>query len=173
MTHLRQIMLEELERRNYAPGTIRSYIRTVEHFAWHFHRPPDQLGPEHIRQYQAAMFREWKLAQNTVSQRLGALRFFYTQVLKQTWSTAETLYPKKVLHLPQVLSQEEVARLIEAAQTPVYRMLLMTLYANRDATQGSLGCGVIDLDASIVQVTHQRVPEREGVVDRRSRVGLA
>jgi integrase/recombinase XerD len=129
VTHLRQIMLEELERRNYVAGTIRSYIRTVEHFALHFHRPPDQLGPEHIRQYQAAMFREWKLAQNTVSQRLGALRFFYTQVLKQTWSTAETPYPKKVLYLPQVLSQEEVTRLIDAAQTPVYRILLMTLYA--------------------------------------------
>jgi integrase len=118
VTHLRQIMLEELERRNYAPGTITSYIRTVEHFARHFHRAPDQLGPEHIRQYQAAMFREWKLSQNTVSQRLGALRFFYTQVLKQTWSTAETPYPKKVLHLPQVLSREEVAHLIDAAQTP-------------------------------------------------------
>ena len=44
MTHLRQIMLE-LERRNYALGTITSYIRTVEHFAQHFHRAPDQLGP--------------------------------------------------------------------------------------------------------------------------------
>jgi Phage integrase, N-terminal SAM-like domain len=47
VTHLRQIMLEELERRNYAPGTIRCYIRTVEHFARHFHRPPDQLGSLH------------------------------------------------------------------------------------------------------------------------------
>jgi integrase/recombinase XerD len=47
-------MLEELERRHYAPGTIRCYIRTVAHFARHFHRPPDQLGPE--RQYQADMF---------------------------------------------------------------------------------------------------------------------
>ena len=45
MTHLRQIMLEELERRNYALGTITSYIRTVEHFAQHFHRAPDQLDP--------------------------------------------------------------------------------------------------------------------------------
>jgi integrase/recombinase XerD len=53
MTHLRQIMLEELERRNYAPRIIRAYIRTVEHFARHFHCPPDRLGPEHIGQYQA------------------------------------------------------------------------------------------------------------------------
>src|SRR5258708_5018597 len=147
-------MLEELERRNYAPGTIRSYIRTVEHFARHFHRPPDQLGPEHIRQYQAAMFREWKLAQNTVSQRLGALRFFYTQVLKQPWSTAETASPKKVLHLPQVLSREEVAQLIDAAQTPVYRMLLMTLYATgaRRAEVARLKISDIDSQRMIIHV---------------------
>jgi hypothetical protein len=74
VTHLRQIMLEELERRNYAPGTIRCYIRTVEHFARHFHRSPDQLGPDHIRRYQATMFREWKLAPNRVTQKLAALR---------------------------------------------------------------------------------------------------
>ena len=87
MTHLRQIMLEELERRNYAPGTIRCYIRTVEHFADTFIVRPISLGPEHIRRYQALLFRKWKLAQNTVSQRLAALRFFYIQVLKQSWST--------------------------------------------------------------------------------------
>jgi uncharacterized membrane protein len=75
VTHLRQIMLEELERRNYAPGTISCYIRAVEHFARHFHRPPDQLGPEHIREYQSAMFRKWKLAPNTVAQRLAETAF--------------------------------------------------------------------------------------------------
>jgi integrase/recombinase XerD len=49
VTHLRQIMLEELRRRNYAESTIDTYIHTVEHFSRHFHRSPDQLGPEHIR----------------------------------------------------------------------------------------------------------------------------
>ena len=61
MTHLRQIMLEELQRRNYSESTI-AYIGIVEHCSRHFHQSPDQLGPEHIRQYQAVMFREWKLA---------------------------------------------------------------------------------------------------------------
>jgi Phage integrase, N-terminal SAM-like domain len=56
VTRLRQIMLEELERRNYAPGTIRCYIRTVEHYAQHFRCSPDRLGPEHIRRYQALLF---------------------------------------------------------------------------------------------------------------------
>jgi hypothetical protein len=61
VTHLCQIMLEELRRRNYAESTIHAYIHTVEHFSRHFHRSPDQLGPEHIRQYQAALFTRWKL----------------------------------------------------------------------------------------------------------------
>ena len=129
MTRLRQIMLEELRRRNFATTTIESYIHGVEHFSQYFHRPPDQLGPEHIRQYQAMLFTELKFSPNTVIVRLAALRFFYVHVLKRNWSIAETPYPKKVLHLPQVLSQEEVARLIDAAEFPFHRILLMTLYA--------------------------------------------
>ena len=154
MTHLRQIMLEELRRRNYAESTIRTYIRTVQHFSQHFHRPPDQLGPEHIRQYQAALFTRWKLAPNTVTQRLAALRFFYVQVLKRGWSVAETPYPKKVLHLPQVLGQEEVARLIDAADCPFHRILLMTLYATgaRRAEVAHLKISDIDSHRMVIHI---------------------
>jgi len=56
VTHLRKIMLEELQRRNYAQHTTRSYIRTVEDFARHFNCSPDRLGPRHIREYQAELF---------------------------------------------------------------------------------------------------------------------
>lgn len=154
MTHLRQIMLEELERRNYAPGTIRCYIRTVEHYSRHFHCSPDRLGPEHIRQYQALMFRKWKLAPNTIAQRLAALRFFYIQVLKRSWSVAETPYPKKILHLPQVLSQQEVARLIDAALTPFHRILLMTLYATggRRAEVAQLKISDVDSQRMVIHI---------------------
>ena len=154
MTHLRQIMLEELERRNYAPGTIRSYIRTVEQFAQHFRCSPDKLGLDHIRQYQAEMFRTWKLAPNTVTQRLAALRFLYIQVLKRGWSAAETPYPKKVLHLPEILSQQEVARLIDATETPFQRILVMTLYATgaRRAEVARLKVADIDSQRMVVHI---------------------
>jgi site-specific recombinase XerD len=147
-------MLEELRRRNYAESTIDAYIHTVEHFSRHFHRSPDQLGPEHIRQYQAALFTRWKLAPNTVTQRLAALRFFYVQVLKRGWSVAETPYPKKVLHLPQVLSQDEVARLIDAAEFPFHRILLMTLYATgaRRAEVAHLKISDIDSQRMVIHI---------------------
>ena len=147
MTRLRQIMLEELERRNYAPSTIGAYLRTVEHFARYFRCPPDRLGTEHIRQYQAAMFRTWKLSPNTVTQRLAALRYLYIQVLQRGWSVAETPYPKKVRHLPGVLSQEEVARLIEAADTPFHRILLMTMYATGARREEAADLKISDIDS--------------------------
>src|SRR5712692_8683721 len=91
---------------------------------------------------------------NTVTQRLAALRFFYVQVLKRGWSVAETPYPKKVLHLPQVLSQEEVARLIDAAEFPFHRILLMTLYATgaRRAEVAHLKISDIDSQRMVIHI---------------------
>jgi integrase/recombinase XerD len=123
------MMLEELQRRNYSQSTTTTYIRTVEDFARHFKRAPDQLGPEHIREYQAQLFSKRRLVPNTVTQRLAALHFFFVKTLNKLWSANETPYPKKVFRLPAILSQEEVARLIDAAHTQFHRVLLMTLYA--------------------------------------------
>jgi integrase/recombinase XerD len=144
MTHLRKMMLEELERRNYAQTTIDVYIQTVADFARYFKRPPDRLGREHIREYQSYLFRERKLAAATVAQRLAALRFFFTQTLKKGWSVADTPYPKRPRQLPSILSPEEVAHLIDSAQTQFHRIVLMTLY----------GTG-----ARRAELTHLQIPD--------------
>src|SRR5882672_3068958 len=115
VTHLRKIMLEELQRRNYAQHTTRSYIRAVEDFARYFNCSPDRLGPRHIREYQAELFEKRKLSAGSVAVRLAALRFFYCKTLRRAWSIADTPYPKGAHRLPAILSQEEVAQLIQAA----------------------------------------------------------
>ena len=82
MTQLRQMVLDELQRRNYAPITIKQYLRIIDDFAGYFDAPIDKLGPNHIRSYQAHLFRDRKLASRTVRQHVAALRFVFVKTLK-------------------------------------------------------------------------------------------
>lgn len=154
MTHLRKAMLEELERRNYSQSTRRAYLSTIEDLARYFKRPPDQLEPQHIREYQAYLFRERRLSPNTVNQRTGALRFFFITVLKKPWSIAETPYPRRNFRLPKILSQQQVATLIDSATSPFHRIILMTLYATglRRAELVGLKASDIDSERMIIHV---------------------
>lgn len=154
MTHLRKMMLEELQRRNYAQETTRSYIRTIEDFSRHFNCSPDRLGPRHIREYQAELFEKRKLSAGSVAVRLAALRFFYCKTLKRAWSIADTPYPKKDHRLPAILSQEEVTQLIAAASTAFHRTLLLTLYATgvRRAELTHLKVSDIDSQRMVIHV---------------------
>ena len=142
------------QRLNYSEETIRSYIHAVEDFSRRFHLPPDRLGPRHIREYQAELFQKQKLATPTVRQRLAALRFFYIKTLKKAWSVEDTPYPRKTRRLPTILSQEEVARLIDAARPPLHRTLLMTLYATglRRAELALLKVSDIDSQRMVIHV---------------------
>jgi len=65
VTHLRKMMLEELQRRNYSQTTTRAYLRAVAGFAKHFGKPPDQLGPDEIRRYQAHLIEERRIGVRT------------------------------------------------------------------------------------------------------------
>lgn len=154
MTRLRKMMLDELERRNYTQTTRRAYLLAVEQFAKHFQRPPDQLGLEHIRDYQVHLFRVRKLKPSTVAVRLAGLRFLFVAVLKRPWTVEDTPYPKQPDTLPVVLSQQEVARLIESALTPVHRIVLMTLYATglRRAELTRLKVADIDTARMVIHV---------------------
>ena len=129
MTQLRKQMLEEIQRRNYSHRTARTYVRIVRDFAEYFHQPPDKLGPEQIRQYQAHLFQAKKLAPATVSQYVSALRFLFVKTLRRHFLAEYIPFPKSRKRLPTVLSPEEVTRRIDAAGNLYHRTLLMTLYS--------------------------------------------
>lgn len=128
MTALRKRMLEELQRRNYSPETARLYLGTVKDFARYFGKSPDKLRQEDFRQYQLYLLNERKLSVRTIAVRIAALRFFFVKVLRRPYRQVDLVYPKQPERLPVILSEEEVARLIESASSSYHRVILMTLY---------------------------------------------
>src|SRR5271165_4328381 len=149
-------MLEELQRRNYSESTIRVYLHAVEQFAKHFGKPPDKLGPDELRSYQAYLLRERKLAVGTVIARVAALRFFFIRTLKRHEFREDLPYPKDHRRLPTVLSLEEVARLINAAGNLMQRALLMTLYGTgmRRTEVSQLKVRDVDSKRMMIRVEH-------------------
>src|SRR5579863_5613607 len=124
------MMLEELQRRNYSQATARTYVGAIRRFAKHFHRSPDQLGPEQVREYQIHLIEERKLHPRSIMVQMAALRFLYHKVLKRRFSRDDLPFPKLLRRqVPVVLSPEEVARLIDAAANLRHRTILMTLYS--------------------------------------------
>ena len=147
MTQLRQMVLDELQRRNYAPITIKQYLRIIDDFAGYFDAPIDKLGPNHIRSYQAHLFRDRKLASRTVRQHVAALRFVFVKTLKRAYMLDYIPFPKEERRLPVVLSQEEVTRLIEASSSLMHRAMLMTLYAAGLRRTEAANLKVADIDS--------------------------
>ena len=154
MTHLRQLMLDELQRRNYSQSTVRSYIHAVEDFAKYFHRSPERLGPEHIRQYQAYLFRERKLSPGTIEGRTAALRFLFVKTLRRPYLPDHIPFPKRQRRLPTILDQQEVARLIDSASNLMHRTMMMMLYATglRRAEMCHLKVSDIDSKRMVIHV---------------------
>jgi integrase/recombinase XerD len=93
MTHLRQMMLDELQRRNYSQKTAYNYLHAVEDLSKYFHCSPTRLGPDHIRQYQAYLFRERKLQAGTIACCTAALRFLYVKTLRRPYIREHIPFP--------------------------------------------------------------------------------
>ena len=163
MTQLRQKMLEELQRRNYSHRTAKTYVRIVREFATYFHQPPDKLGPEQIRQYQAHLFQAKKLAPATVSQYASALRFLFIKTLRRHFLAEYIPFPKSRKRLPTVLSPEEVTRLIDAACNLYHRTLLMTLYSTAARRAELCRLKVQDIDSQRMMI---RINQGKGGRDR-------
>jgi integrase len=157
------MMLEELQRRNYSAINTRNYLRVVSDFAKHFGKSPDKLGPNELRTYQAYLLTELKLTPGTLVNRVAALRFFFIKTLKRHQFREFLPYPRDRRRLPTVLSQEEVARLIDAAGNLFRRTLRMALYATGMRRSELAHLKVSDVDSQRMII---RVVEGKGGKDR-------
>jgi len=147
MTRLRKLMLDALECRNYAKSTADAYVHALKEFAAYFRRPPDQLGPKQISEFQLHLLRDLKQAPLTVRQHIAAVRFFFIHTLKRHYPPSEFRYPKTPQRLPIILSKDEVAKMIDAATTLLHRTLLMTLYSTGMRRAEIIRLKVSDIDS--------------------------
>jgi integrase/recombinase XerD len=154
MTSLRKRMLEDLRIRNYAPTTVACYIRSVAEFAQHFHRPPDQLGPEEIRSWQLFLLNEKRVKLSTYIQAVCALRFFYRNTLNRKIEIDRIPLPRYEQKLPVILSKEEVKALLEAPRNLGHRAILATMYGAglRVSEATNLKVSDLDRDRKVIQV---------------------
>jgi len=140
-------MQEDLRLRNFSARTIRHYTHTVAEFAKHFHKSPDQLGPEHVRTFLLYLLNDRKLTWGTIQGARSALKFFYTRTLKQTWFDQEIIKPKVRRKLPTVWSREEVCALLDATTNTKHRALLALYYSAGLRCQEALDLKVTDIDS--------------------------
>src|SRR5262250_3202091 len=130
MTSLRRRMIEDMQIRNLAVNTQRSYVEQVSRFARHFQKSPELLRPEHIRAYQVYLTNEKKLSTGSITIAISALRFLYGVTLKKDWSFRDLIpAPKVPKKLPVILSPEEVLQFLDCVRSRKHRAILTTCYA--------------------------------------------
>jgi hypothetical protein len=97
-------MLEDLQIRHYSPTTIRIYLHVIAEFARHFHQPPDQLGAEHIRQYQLFLMKEKQVSLSTYHNRLAASGLEFSAVVFAAWNAVRLfVLPSPLIHRTRCL----------------------------------------------------------------------
>jgi integrase len=129
MTPLRRRMLQDMQLRGFSARTQECYAAAVRQLAEHYHRSPDLLTEEDLRQYFLYLANEKKVARATATIALCGIRFFFEQTLRRDWTTLRFVRPTREHKLPVVLSRDEVRRVLAAVRIPVYRVCLTTIYA--------------------------------------------
>jgi len=147
MTPLRQRMLHDMQIRNLADNTQKSYLIQVRSFARHFRRSPELLGPEEIRAWLVYLLEERKLAPASLGATIGALRFLYRVTLKRDWSDEDFPLPRKPVRLPVILSLEEITTFFESIASLKQRTILMTAYAAGLRVSEVVHLKVTDIDS--------------------------
>ncbi|AJW97444.1 hypothetical protein BM43_4060 [Burkholderia gladioli] len=139
--------MHDMQIRNLADNTQKSYLIQVRSFARHFSRSPELLGPDEIRAWLVYLLEERKLAPASLGATIGALRFLYRVTLKRDWSDEDFPLPRKPFRLPVVLSLEEITTFFESVASLKHRTILMTAYAAGLRVSEVVHLKVTDIDS--------------------------
>jgi integrase/recombinase XerD len=124
----RDRMIEEMQTRALNGTTQKEYLTSMLRFTEFYKKPPAKLGIEDIKAYQRHLVKE-EYAANSINRHLSAIRFFYRHVLNRHWYADALPRLKSPRKSPKILSQEEVALMIDSVHKVFYKAVIMTLYS--------------------------------------------
>jgi integrase/recombinase XerD len=163
MTPLRKRFIEDMQLRNLAPTTQRSYLHYTVDFAKFYNCSPETLDLEAVRQYQLHLIHEKKLSPQSINTFLSSVQFLYLNTLEMPWD--KSCFPRMRVEnkLPVVLSPQEVAQYFEYVPSLKYRTALMLCYGAGLRISESVSLKVRDIDSQRMLL---RVEQGKGKKDR-------
>lgn len=138
---------EDLQLKGLSQKTIDMYTRAVRQLTNHYHKSPEQISNEKLRQYflYNKNVRKWSRVASTIS--LCGIKYFYTLTLKREWTSLKFIRPEKEKKLPAILSREEVKAILDRVEFPHHRACLKVIYSLGLRIGEGTGLKVSDIDS--------------------------
>ena len=142
---LYQQHVNALHRQGKADSTIDVYSRAVRRITEFFDLCPDQLTENHLKDYFSALVKSHSWS--TVKVDRNGLQFFYRHVLNKTWVWVDIVKPPQKRVLPDILSANEIERIINGTRELRYQTFLLTVYSMGLRLGEALNLEVADIDS--------------------------
>ena len=159
---LRQRLIDDMTARRFKEKVQKDYVRHVRRFATFLGRSPDTATSEDLRRYQLHMAQQ-QVSPWSINSAIAALRFFFIVTLERPNLVRPLRLVTEPRKTPIVLSQEEVARLIEAAPGLKYKAALSVAYGAGLRVSEVANLKVSDIDSQRMML---RVEQGKGQRDR-------
>ena len=121
-----------LQMRNYAPSTIKSYLSVLGQY-WAFCEEQPNINPLFTKDKAVFLWFKSIMEKNGAgtyyNQNYSSLKLFFIHILQRDWAAYGILRPRKVYSLPEVMTKDEVDRLIVQAACVKHKAIFLTLYA--------------------------------------------
>jgi integrase/recombinase XerD len=155
MGRIRDRMDADLRLAGRSESTRKKYIGCARLFVKHFMRSPDLLGEDEVRQF-LLLLRDRPISVGYYLQFLGALKFMFGVTLGRPEVTDRIPWPRMHRRRPNILTREEVSRVLGSARNGYWRVFLTTAYAAglRRMEVAGLRAQDIDRKANLIRVTH-------------------
>ena len=147
MSQLRQSMTELMILCGFTKTTQQVYLHQITQLSKYFHRSPDQLSEDDIREYLLHCHQDKHWSFSSCRQFIHAARFLFDRVLERPISKKKLPLPKKEFKIPDLLSRSEVFRIFDCCEGLRNRTALMLAYGTGLRVSELTALKVADLDS--------------------------